>query len=529
MNDELRYLAARAATGGLSRRAFLGRAAALGVTTIAAGTMLSDAARAAEPKKGGSLTMGLGGGNSTDTLDPALAASQVPFVYLMTAGDRLTDVGPKNEIVMNLAEEVSSDKEAKTWTFKIRKGVKFHNGKDLTPDDVHKTMLRHSDKDSKSGALGIMKGIESMKVDGDNFVVTLHSPNADLPFLMADYHLIIQPNGGMDKPDAGIFTGPYKIDNFEPGVRITFSKNKDYWNEKVGHYDNIVMLVINDATARNAALQSGQVQMVNSVDPKTANLLKRVAKNVDVTAASGRGFYCFNMFCDTKPFENNDLRMALKLAIDREELVKKILAGYGSVGNDMPVNKAYPLFPTDIPQRSYDPDKAKHHFKKSGHDGPITLLTADGAFAGAVDAAQLFQQSAAKAGITIDVKRQPNDGYWTDVWNKKPFSASYWGGRPTQDQMYSTAYISSADWNDTRFKDPKFDKIIVEARGELDKSKREQLYHEAGMMMRDQGGLINPMFNQFVNAHDKSKVAGWFEYPNQDLMNGLAGVLCWQA
>ena len=528
MNDELRYLAARTAAGHLNRRAFLGRAAALGVTAVAANTLLSGAAHAAGPKKGGTLTMGLGGGGSTDTLDPALAANPVPNTYVMMAADRLTDVAPDGGIIRNLAEEISSSKDAKTWTFKIRKGVTFQNGKPLTPEDVLKTMLRNSDKNSKSGALGIMKGIESMKVDGDTFVVTLHTPNADLPYLMSDYHLAIQPDGGMKDPTSGIFTGPYKITHFEPGVRIEFEKFKDYWNPDVGHFDNIEMLVINDSTARNAALQSGQVQMVNAVAPRLADLIKRVP-TIELALTSGRGFYCFNMFCNTKPFSSNDLRMALKLGIDREELVKKILAGYGSVGNDMPVNKAYPLFPDDIPQRTYDPDKARHHFKKSGYDGEIQLITADGAFSGAVDAAELFQQSAAKAGININVKRVPNDGYWTAVWNKMPFSASYWGGRPTQDQMYSTAYISSAAWNDTRFFDKKFDKIIVEARGELDKAKRKEMYREAGMIIRDQGGLINPMFNQFIDAYDKSKVAGWVSNPDGDMMNGLAGVLCWQA
>jgi len=528
MNDELRYLAARAAAGRLNRRAFLGRAAALGATSVAANTLLSGAARAAGPKNGGTLTMGLGGGQSTDSLDPALAASQVPYMYLQTAGDRLTDVAPDGSIMMKLAEEVSSSKDAKTWTFKIRKGVTFQNGKPLTADDVKQTMERHSDKNSKSGALGIMKGIASMKVDGDNFVVELHTANADLPYLMSDYHLVIQPGGGMDDPMAGIFAGPYKIKHFQPGVRIVFEKYPEYWDKDVGHYDTIQMLVINDSTARNAALQSGQVQMVNSVEPRVADLLKR-APHMEVAVTSGRGFYCFNMFCNTKPFANNDLRMALKLGIDREELVKKILAGYGSVGNDMPVNKAYPLFDDTIPQRTYDPDKARHHLKKSGYDGKIVLLTADGAFSGAVDAAQLYQQSAAKAGIKITVQRAPNDGYWTEVWNKKPFAASYWGGRPTQDQMYSTAYISSAAWNDTRFKDPKFDKIIVEARGELDKAKRKEMYREAGMIIRDHGGLINPMFNQFLNAFDNTKVAGWEANPNGDMMNGLAGVLCYQA
>ena len=128
------------------------------------------------------------------------------------------------------------------------------------------------------------------------------------------------------------------------------------------------------------------------------------------------------MHCNTAPFDNNDLRMALKLAMDREEMVDKILRGYGSVGNDFPINSAYPLFSDDIEQRKFDPDKAAFHYKKSGHYGSVLLRTSDVAFPGAVDAAQLYQQSCAKAGITIEVKREPGDGYWSEVWNKQPFS-----------------------------------------------------------------------------------------------------------
>ncbi|MDE3029618.1 MAG: peptide ABC transporter substrate-binding protein, partial [Paracoccaceae bacterium] len=240
------------------------------------------------------------------------------------------------------------------------------------------------------------------------------------------------------------------------------------------------------------------------------------------------GHYVLIMRCNIAPFDNNDLRMALKLAIDREEMVKKILNGYGSVGNDFPINSAYPLFDASIPQRKYDPEEAAHYYKKSGHSGPVLLETADGAFPGAVDAAALFQQSAKKAGIDLQIKRDPNDGYWTDVWNKRPFCASYWGGRPVQDQMYSTAYLSTADWNDTAFKDKHFDEIIMKARGELDLAKRKALYHDAAMLVRDTGGAIVPMFNDFISAYN-DKVMGWSDNANQDMMNGLAGVLTWQA
>ncbi len=529
MSQELKYLLTLAAQGKYNRRAFLGKAAAAGITGAIANTMLAKAVRAEGPKAGGTLQMGLGGGESTNSLDPALAASQVPFNYLSTMGDFLVTLSPTGEVIPRLAETIESSADAKVWSFAIRKGVEFHDGKTMTPDDVLATMQRHSDEKSQSGALGIMQGIESMRVDGDRVEFTLTTPNADLPYLMADYHLVIQPNGGLDDPTAGVFTGPYKLKSNEPGVRHVMEKFANYWDSSIGHYDTIEMLVINDSTARNAALQSGQVQMVDQVEPKIADLLKR-SPAVTVASSAGRGHYVFIMRCDAPPFDNNDLRMALKFAINREEMVQKILAGYGSVGNDMPINAAYPLFDDTIPQRTYDPDKAAEYYKKSGHDGsPIILRTADGAFPGAVDAASLFQESAKKAGIPLEIKREPNDGYWSDVWNKQPFCASYWGGRPVQDQMYSTAYLSSADWNDTAFRDSHFDELILQARGELDAAKRKAIYSEAGQMVRDTGGLICPMFNDFIAAYNSDRVVGWTDNPNQEMMNGLSGVLCWEA
>ncbi|MCV2893303.1 ABC transporter substrate-binding protein [Lentibacter sp. XHP0401] len=518
MNNELEYLKKRVTEGKLSRRDFMGKASALGVTAAAANLMMADAVQAQTPKKGGDFKIGSVGGESTNSLDPATYASQVPFHNGKQFGDTLVDVAGDGSIKNLLAESVESSADAKTWMFKIRKDVEFHNGKTLTAEDVMKTMERHSNEDSKSGALGIMNGIDSMKVDGDTFSVTLKDANADLPYLMADYHLIIQPNGGMDAPDAGIGTGPYKLEANEPGVRHAYSKFENYWADDA-HFDSVEIIVINDATARTAALQSGQVHIINRVEPKVAGLLGR-APNIEVTSTAGRGHYVFIMHADTAPFDNNELRLALKYAINREELVEKILQGYGSVGNDMPVNASYPLFDESIEQRAFDLAKAAEHYKKSGHDGsPIILRVADGAFPGAVDAASLFQQTAAQAGIPLEIKREPNDGYWSEVWNVQPFCASYWGGRPVQDQMYSTAYLSTADWNDTRFKNPEFDKMLLEARGELDTAKRKEIYSKMGRMVRDEGGLICPMFNDFVEAHSTA-LGGWGQNANQELMNG---------
>ncbi|UWR94875.1 ABC transporter substrate-binding protein [Phaeobacter inhibens] len=528
MKDQLDFMTQSVTSGKMTRREFMGKTAALGISAAVAGSLFARAAEAAGPVKGGTLKLGSIGGGSTDSLDPAVAASQVPYHNLYQFGETLVNVTPEGGIENRVAESVEASADAKTWTFKIRKGVEFHNGKSVTAEDVMRTMERHSNDDSQSGALGIMRGIESMKTDGDNFIVELTTPNADLPYLMADYHLMIQPDGGFDNPAAGIGSGAYMLEADEPGVRHMWKKNPNYWDDTRGHVDEVEIVVINDATARMAALQSGQVHIANRVEPKVAGLLDR-APNLTVRNAAGPGHYVFIMHCDTAPFDNNELRLALKYAINREEMVDKVLRGYGSVGNDMPVNAAYPLFDDSIPQRPFDPAKAAEHYKKSGHDGsPITLRVSDVAFPGALDAAQLFQQSANAAGIPLELKREPGDGYWSEVWNAQPFCASYWGGRPVQDQMYSTAYLSTADWNDTRFKREDFDRLLFAARGELDEAKRKALYSQMGMMVRDEGGLICPMFNDFIEA-TSSKVQGWVVDSTGDTMAGKWSHKCWLA
>lgn len=530
MNEQLKNMTADVAKGLMTRREFVGRAAALGVTAAVANTMLAESAAAdahETPKRGGMMRIGSSGGESTNTQDPALTASEVPLNNLRAWGELLVEVDAEGEIDFRMAESVEASANAQQWVFKIRKGIPFSNGKDMTPDDVLKTMQRHSNEDSKSGALGIMQGIAEMKVDGDNFIVNLDTPNADLPYLMADYHLMIQPGGGMDDPGAAIGTGAYTLEIDEPGVRHAYKRRDDYWDsENRGWADEIEQLVLNDATARTAALQSGQVSIINRVDPKVAALLDR-APNLSVQSASGRGHYVFIAHKDTAPFDNNEVMLALKYAINREEMVDKILRGYGSIGNDFPINASYPLFDASITQREHSIEKAKEHYAKSGHDGsPIILRVADGAFPGAVDAAALFQQTAQAAGIPLEIKREPNDGYWSEVWNVQPFCASYWGGRPVQDQMYSTAYLSTADWNDTRWKRPEFDAMLNAAKGELDLAKRKAIYSEMGTMLRDEGGVILPMFNDFVSGVSNN-IGGYVNDPNGPVMNNKSHIACW--
>jgi len=523
MVDEIRFLSERVAKGKLSRRDFLGRAAALGVGAVLANALLAEAARAEGPIKGGTLKAGLNGGYTTDSLDPALITNDVQFNFSRQWGEQLVELSADQELQPALAEDWGGSKDAKVWTFSIRKGVQFHNGKEMTPADVLATMERHSDTNSKSVVLSLMQGIDKIAVDGQNVVFSLKEGNADFPFIINDLHLVIQPNGGKDNPNEAIGTGPYKVTMNDPGVRLGGEKFAGYWRDDRGFADQIEIIVINDGTARTSALQSGRVDIINRVEPKVVELLKRFP-SITIRNVAGRAHAYFYCQCDTAPFDNNDLRLALKYAIDREEMVQNILGGYGSVGNDTYVNKLYPLF-TELEQRTFDPDKAAFHYKKSGHSGSLLLHTS-AVFPGAVDAALLYQGSAAKAGINIEVKREPADGYWDNVWGKVPFAASAGVGRPTQDMFYSLMLQSKAVWNETRFFNDKFDRMLVQARGELDIDKRKKLYADMGQIVRDEGGAIIPMFQDFIDATGPH-VGGWTTDGNNQLMNGYALSKCW--
>lgn len=528
MNDDLAKLIGFIDAGGLSRRSFLTRTAAFGAAAAMGTAMMPKSAYAADPKQGGILKMGMGGGETTDSIDPALSLNNVGFSVTRQWGDTIVRVTPDKQIEPRLAESFSVNDDATVWTFKIREGVKFHDGSDMTAEDVAATFKRHSDENTKSGAAGVMSGIADITVDGWNVVITTKGGNADLPYLLSDYHLIIQPKGGVDNPAAGIGTGPYKLKSAKPGERYEFEKNADDWDKARGYYDGVEILVINDSTARNSALQSGQVHMINKVDPKVAQLLSS-AGGVHLSTQAGPGHYVFIMQTDKAPYDNKDLRLALKYSINRQEMVDKILGGYGSIGNDTPINASYPFFDETLEQRPFDLAKAAEHYKASGHDGsPIELLVADTAFQGAPDAAQLWMATANEAGIPLVAKKVPDDGYWSDVWNVAPFCASYWGGRPVQDQMYTTAYLSTAEWNDTRFKNEEFDGLLVQGRAEKDPAKRKEIYSKMAHILWEEGGVIVPMFNDFIDAY-ADPVTGWIDDTNFEMMGGWASQRTWFA
>jgi peptide/nickel transport system substrate-binding protein len=231
---------------------------------------------------------------------------------------------------------------------------------------------------------------------------------------------------------------------------------------------------------------------------------------------AGTQHYTFAMDSRADPYKDNNVRMALKYALDRQEMLDNILHGYGTVGNDHPIGPNQRYFNAGLEQHSYDPDKAKFYLKEAGLDSlSVQLSAADAAFTGAVDAAVLFSEKAAAAGIAIEVVREPNDGYWENVWMKKPFCAVYWGGRPTADWMFSMVYATGVPWNDTFWSNARLDELLVAARSELDEAKRTEMYHEMQAICANEGSTIIPMFASYVMgvsdkiAHDEKVAGNW--------------------
>ena len=483
------------ASGGLNRRRFLKTTAA----TALAATLPMSAAKA-EPKRGGHMRMGKAHGQTTDTLNPATYENGFTTALSHGMHGRLTEVAPDGSLIPELAESWEASADASEWRFKLRKGVTFHSGKELDVQDVINSINFHRGPDSTSAVGPLVADVEDLTADGkDTVVFKLKGGNADFPFFLSEYHFNICPADG-DSIDwrSGDGCGSYVLENFNPGVSATFVRNENHWRDDVGFLDSIEMLALVDQNARTTALVAGDVDAIDRIDLKTAGLLAR-NPGISIQSIAGMLHYTFAMSTNVDPFTDNHVRQALKYAVDREELVEKILFGYGSVGNDHPIGAGQRYFNSELEQKVYDPDKAKWHLQQAGLDSlSVSLSASDAAYGGAVDAATLYQASAKKAGIDLTPVREPNDGYWSDVWMKKPFTAVYWSGRAVEDQMFSTAYSCGAAWNDSFWCNETFEDLMVNARAELDQDKRRQMYWEMQDIDANQGGVVIPMFANWV-------------------------------
>ena len=502
--------------GNISRREFLSKATALGVSTsLASGVWGAKAF--AQPQRGGTFRWGIHDGNTGDTHDPGTYVSRQQIYLAHQHRSYLTLIEPDNTLGPDLATDWEATINAAQWTFRLNKNATFHSGKPVTSRDVIASLNHHRGDASTSAAKSLLADVDEIVADGDHtIVIKLLRGNADIPWLMTDYHFALCPardDGSIDW-ESGDGSGPFRIEGGEFGVQWELSRH-DGWHLEGPNFDKLNILVLNDPDARQSALVAGDVDAVSLVDLKYLDMLEQRA-DIEIDNVPSGAAVTLPMHCDTAPFDDVNVRNALKLAINREEIIEKNAFGTATIGNDFHIAPVQPYWPEDIPQREYDPEKARALLKKAGHENlEVSISTAESLFSGAVDMCALFAEQAQAAGIKVNVVREPNDGYYSNVWLKKPFCAVSWGARPTPDVMFTLAYASNATWNESRWTNLRFNELLVRSKGALDDSLRAEMYREMSMLMRDDGGTIIPFFNNFVYArsqrvqHGEVLAANW--------------------
>lgn len=488
--------------GGMTRRDALKMLALGGAAFAATGGFprASFAQTAAKPKPGGRIRVATHSTSTKDTLDPAKLSLSSDYIRGHMFYNGLTVIDASMKAQPELAESWESADGATKWVFRLRKGVTFHDGKALHADDVVYSLTRHWDAAVGSSVKALASAMTEVKADGaDTVRITLASGNADLPIMLGTFHFVIIKQDTKDFASA-IGTGPYTVKEFAPGIRTVGTRNPNYWKPGKPYLDEIELIGIPDDNARVNALLSGDVQLITQLNARLVPQVEAAA-NAKVFETKAGMFTGLVVMQDRAPSNSPGLALALKHLFDREQMIKTVLRGYGTLANDQPIPPSNPYYCPDIPQHTLDIDKAKSLISKAGLAGSKVQLYASTAALGSIDMAVMLQRNAQKAGLEIEVIRQPADGYWANTWMKQPLHFSNLHGRPTADIIFSLLFKSDAEWNECRWKNPRFDELLLQARGESDDTKRRDMYWEMQRLVHDHAGRVIPAFPSLLDAH----------------------------
>jgi peptide/nickel transport system substrate-binding protein len=437
------------------------------------------------------------------SMDPADMFSGDDALHINAVYNRLMDADDNFNVQPELAESWEANDDATEWTFKLRQGVKFHDGHELTAKDVVYTYKRLIDPARGSGGAAVLSFLDPADPDAimavDDYTVKFKpkGPIAELPILITNKYTYIVPDGAQtdDLRLKGDGTGPFMQKEFTPGGPLrVLAKNPDYWEADLPKADCLEIRVIQEATTRNAALAAGQIDVSTGIDFATLPALQ-ADPNITVMKSGPGTSMLMAMWVDTAPFDKLEVRQALKAVVDREQMVQTVLLGNGVAGNDNPVPPTRDCT-FEKQARKQDIDKAKQLLAAAGYNesNPLTvdLYTAE-AIPGIVNMTQLYKEQAAQAGIEVNVIQTPADTYWSETWLKNSFVISGWGARPVAEAL-AIAHRSNAPEPESHFKRPDFDALMDKANQTVDATARCDLYKEAQKMISDEGGSIIPLF-----------------------------------
>lgn len=424
--------------------------------------------------------------------------------------DRLTDLDGSLSPTPKLATAWSANSDGTAWTFDLRKGVKFKNGQDFTAAAVVYSWRMLLDEETAFFNASTAPGLNRDKIEavGDHQVrFNLDSANFLFPILISNTQTIIVPDGAtsaeLETTDIG--TGPYIFESFTPNSEIwEWRKNPDYWEEV--KTEEISLQSIPDETARIAALQTGQVDLITSIGGAV-----RVSQsqglgadpNVELLTGLPAVGITMEMNVEMAPYDDIKVRQAMKLIVDREFLADTVLQGFALPGNDTPIPLTWSsTWRTDVPQQ--DIDAAKQLLAEAGYDedNPLEIeLFAGDVHPGIMEMVQAFQEMAAEAGVKVNILLAPKDQYW-DFSGDKAFAVSAWGVR-IPGLIYNLVYKCDHPWGSSPWCDKEFDSLVEAAELLESPDERDVLYKQAGQILAENGGLINPAFTLAIDAQRK--------------------------
>ncbi|TML68661.1 MAG: ABC transporter substrate-binding protein [Actinobacteria bacterium] len=466
----------------LTREQFLRGTAGLVAAGTGMGLLVPSALAKSDIKRGGILVYAYTDTSAAETTDPTvqtgIAVSQPP---LQNTYERLTYVVPNIwKVVPQLAVSWKASPDAKTWTFKLRPGVKFHNGKPLDSKDV-KWSYSHI-LDAKNGSSAYARLADELDPSGiktpraDTVVFHLKKPDAQFPIFAGQYQAGIYP-AGLDPKKDPIGTGPFMIKSWKPTQGWQIVRNPNYWRKGIPYLDGVRGIYIADPNTKVQAVVSGSASLSDSIPgTQIASLKKNPKVRLYVLAGGVSPDYSFD--ATQEPFTDPRVAQAIKIAVNRNTLLNAGFQGYGSLVGDVPELTIDPFYPRSRGVPAQNVAQAKALLQAAGKtDVSFTLTTAD-VFAGEVDMATALAQVVAPAGIHITIEKFPTDTFWSDAWLKKPAFTSWWNHRHPR-EILTLLYRSNAKWNEGKFNSPKVDKLMDAGAATLNPAKQRAIFRQA--------------------------------------------------
>ena len=498
------FLRGVAATGAVAGTGSL--IAACGGSSSTTGTTASSTAS----KHGGNLKVGLSGSSGADTLDPHAGLTYLDSARAQSLYQPLLQLNNQAQTELVLAEEITA-KTPTEWIIRLHPGITFHSGKPLTAQDVIYTFRRIKTGKSQQGSpfagsnsLGPMDVNGLKALDSRTVQVPFTSPYASFEDQLAYwYYLYIVPDGfnPAAKPNG---TGPFVYQSFTPQQRSVFAKNKNFWQSGLPYVDTVTIIDFPDNTSLQDALTTGVIHAAGAFDgPELAAL--GTASGVKVVASHTGAITPFTMRVDQAPFNDVRVRQALRLLVNRPQLIDSALDGYGVVASDV-FGPYDPDFNHAL-RREQDIPQAKALLKAAGHENLTVTLVTSPAATGMVAMATVLAEQAKAAGVTIKLNNVPSSTFFGKNYLSWSFSQDFYNYSPYLAQV-AQSMLAASPFNETHTNDTNLSKLYTQANSTLDPSARKQIEYEMQNYDFTQGGYILPAYIDALDAYS-TKITGY--------------------